>query len=120
MFIFIPSARKLDPKIKKALQNRQLSKEQIHEIQKEVAMNHQNLKKGFRRALIISAGVFVLLIVMSLSQLGNPVILVSIAITGGILIIILLFIKWFHVDLVHRQFVRALKKGYPDFDDEMC
>ena len=68
-------------------------------------MNHQNLKKGFKRAIIIAVGVFALLIVLSLSQMGNPVILVSSAITGGILIIIILFIKWFHVDLVHSQFV---------------
>ena len=115
MFIFIPSAKKLNPKVKKALQNGELTIDEVREIQKEVDIIHQTNQKGFKRAIIIMISVFVMLAALSIPQMENPVILFSTIITGGIMAVIMLLVKWLYVDFIKKQFVKAVHKGYLDF-----
>ena len=105
----------LDPKVKKALKKGEVSTDEIREIQKEVEEHHMNKQKGFIRAIIITAGIFVLMAALSIPQMGNPVMLFSMLITGGFLAVIMVFVKWAYVDVVKRQFVKAVSKGYPDY-----
>jgi len=115
MFTFIPSAQKLDARAKKALQNGELPINKVREIQAEVVAHHKVAQKGFRRAFLIVIGVFLLMTALSIPQMGTAM-LVSMLITGIALVGILLFMKWFYVDAVKRQFVQAVTQGYPNFD----
>ena len=106
---------RLDSKVKKALQRGEYTMDEVRELQKEVDAYHKTKQKGFIRALIITAGVFVLLAALSIPQMGNPVILFSMLITGGALAVIMVFVKFVFVNAVQRQFVKAVRKGYPNF-----
>jgi antibiotic biosynthesis monooxygenase (ABM) superfamily enzyme len=115
MFLFITSASRLAPKIKKALQNGEYTTEEVGEIQKEVNMHRQVKQKGFKRALIIVACIFVLIVALSVSQLRSLAFLFAMLITGVIMAVIMVFVKWFYVDAVQRQFIKEVQKGYPDY-----
>ena len=118
MIILIPSISKLDAKAKKALQNGEFTTDEVRNIQKEVDAHFKVKQKGFKRALIIIAGVFVLMAALSIPQLKNSVALFSLLAMGVVLAVIMLIVKWLYVDTVKRQFARAVKKGYPDFPFE--
>ena len=105
----------LDSKAKKALQRGEYTTDEVREIQKEVDEYQKTKQKGFIRALIITAGVFILMAALSIPQMGNSVTLFSMLITGGTLALILVFVKFVYVNAVQRQFVKAVMKGYPDF-----
>ena len=117
--IFVPFASKLDPKVKKALKNGEYEADEIREIEKEVVEYHKTKKKGFIRAIIIAAGIFVLMAALSIPQMGNPVMLFTILITGVVLAAILMLVKWAYVDALKRQFVKAVRKGHPDFQFDL-
>jgi hypothetical protein len=120
MFAFIPSAQMLDPQARKALQKGELTLDQVREIQTEVKSHRQNMRKGFHRALIIAIGVFLVLTAVSIPQMGaSAALLFSTFFMGGALALILLLVKYFYVDAVQRQFVRAVTKGYPNFVFEL-
>ena len=105
----------LDSKVKKALQRGEYTIDEVREVQKEVDEHQKQKQKGFIRALIITAGVFVLMAALSIPQMGNPVVLFTMLITGGALALIMVYVKFVYVNAVQRQFVKAVKKGYPDF-----
>jgi len=105
----------LDSKAKKALQRGEYTTDEVREIQKEVDEYHKTKQKGFIRALLIVAGIFVLMAALSIPQMGNPVILFSMLVTGGALAVIMVFVKLVFVNAVQRQFVKAVRKGYPNF-----
>jgi len=116
MFIFTTLLiSRLDSKVKKALQRKEYSTEEVRAIQKEVEEHHKTKQRGFIRAVIISAGVFVMLAALSIPQMGNPAMLFSMLITGGVLALILVFVKFAVVNAVQRQFVKAVRKGYPNY-----
>jgi len=106
---------RLDSKVKKSLKRGEYTTDEVRKIQKEVDEHHKTKQKGFIRALIITAGVFVLMAALSIPQMGNPVTLFSMLITGGALAVILVFVKFVYVNAVKRQFIKAVKKGYPNF-----
>ena len=105
----------LNSKVKKALHRGEYTLDEVREVQKEVDEHHKKKQKGFIRALIIAGGVFVLLAALSIPQMGNPVILFSMLITGGALAVVMVFVKFVFVNAVQRQFTKAVRKGYPNF-----
>ena len=118
VFVFIPSASRLDPNVKRALQNGTLTTDEVRELYKMVAAHQKTRQKGFTRALFAVVGVFVLMAALSIPQFGSTALIFSMLATGMSLALILAFVKWFYVDAVKRQFYRAVRKGYPNYPFE--
>ena len=116
--MFIPLPPRLNPEVKRALQNGELTTDEVLEVQKETDTRTKIMQKGFRRVLVITVSIFILMVALTIPQYGNPAALFSILISGVLLTVIVVIFKWLYVDAVKRQFLHAVKKGYPNFFEQ--
>ena len=111
---------KLSAEIKKGMKEMRYSAEELETIYASIMKRRGELMKGFKRAAIIMGavvGLLVLLTIMSLGKMpGNPVVaLVAVLSLVPICGLILVIMKFTHVDRVRNQFMSLMKKFYPQY-----
>ena len=115
MFLFFPLPQSLNKKVKKALERGEITLAEVTLIKEQVDTHHNNAVKGFRRAVIIAASIMLLMMVLSFQQMmKNQVMAIAILVTIGVLAGIFLIMKVLYVDLMSKQFMKAVNKGYPN------
>ena len=120
MIIFIPGRKTLNYQLKKALKKGELSLEEVNKVHETVIKQQKISQIGFKRAAISVVVIWVVSCVLTL--FGAPpeqlleLFLFAFLGLGVFLGLILLFIKWHYVGGLKREFIRAVKKGYPNFD----
>ncbi|MBE5930338.1 MAG: hypothetical protein E7268_04645 [Lachnospiraceae bacterium] len=111
---------KLSAEIKKGMKEMRYSAEELETIYASIMKRRGELMKGFKRAAIIMGavvGLLVLLTIMSLGKMpGNPVVAL-VAVLGLVPIcgLILVIMKFTHVDRVRNEFMSLMKKYYPQY-----
>ncbi|MCL1912289.1 MAG: hypothetical protein FWG10_00045 [Eubacteriaceae bacterium] len=114
--IFILFPETLQKNLKKALQNSELAIDQVRSVELEIKARHNTKNKGIKLAAFISIGVYALMAILYISNMrATKIALFSLLATGAVLFAILALAKFFYVDLLKRQFQKALKKGYPGY-----
>ncbi len=114
-------AENLSPEIKKGMKEWKYSAEELELIYARIMTRRAELMKGFKRAAIIMGAVVLLLILMTAMSVGkmpngNPMVaLVTVLSMVPICGLILLIMKFTHVDRVRNQFMSLMKKYYPQY-----
>ena len=111
---------KLSAEIKKGMKEMRYSAEELETIYASIMKRQGELMKGFKRAAIIMGvvvGLLVLLTVTSLNKMpGNPMVaLVAVLCLVPICGLILVIMKFTHVDRVRNEFMSLMKKYYPQY-----
>lgn len=111
----------LSPEIKKGMKEWKYSAEELELIYARIMTRRAELIKGFKRAAVITGAVVLLLVLMTAMSVGkmpngNPAVAIAatlclVPICG----VILLILKFTHVDRVRNQFMALMKKYYPQF-----
>lgn len=111
---------KLSAEIKKGMKEMRYSAEELEQIYASIMKRRKMLMKGFKRAAIIMGAVVGLLVLLTLTSLnkmpGNPAVaLVTVLSMVPICGLILLIMKFTHVDRVRNEFMSLMKKYYPQY-----
>ena len=115
MFLFFPIPKSLDKKVRKALERGEIALNEAMSIKEQVDAHHNNAVKGFKRAVIITASIMLLMVVLSFQQMiKSQVVTIAILFIIGVLAGIFLIVKALYVDLMAKQFMKAVNKGYPN------
>ncbi|MBQ8314475.1 MAG: hypothetical protein IJ427_08275 [Lachnospiraceae bacterium] len=111
----------LSPEIKKGMKEWKYSAEELELIYARIMTRRAELMKGFKRAAIIMGAVVLLLVLMTAMSVGkmpngNP----AVAIAATVCLVpvcglLLLLVKFTHVDRVRNQFMSLMKKYYPQY-----
>lgn len=111
----------LSPEIKKGMKEWKYSAEELEVIYARIMTRRGALMKGFKRAAIVMGavvGIILLLTLMSLGKMpnGNPsAVIVATLTTLSVCGMILVIMKFTHVDRVRNQFMSLMKKYYPQY-----
>lgn len=113
-------AENLSSEIKKGMKDWKYSAEELEQIYASIMKRRKMLMKGFKRAAIIMGAVVGLLVLLTLTSLNkmpsNPAVaLVTVLSMVPICGLILLIMKFTHVDRVRNQFMSLMKKYYPQY-----
>ena len=109
---------KLSKETIQTIENRAYSREELEKICTIVKKKDRDKRKGFRRACLITAIVWAVIILLSLPA-ATTVLYYSLAAIACFSIILLLGIKYIAADKMKRQYLKALHKGYPDWENQL-
>lgn len=120
MLLPVYFGKSLNKDIRKAIKNREYTHEQLVLINKEVSKNQLNDNKGLHTAITVALFTFILMRVLSFSKVSNKDPMLSVMSILPVLVIVALifFMKINFVDKPKRQFLKAVKRGYPEYYDE--
>lgn len=120
MLLPIYLGKSLNDDIRKAIKNREYTHEQLVLIYKDVSKNQFNDNKGLQRAITVVLFIFILMPILSFIKTPNKDLMLLIMKIIPILIMVALiaFMKINFVDKPKRQFLKAVKIGYPEYYDE--
>ncbi len=96
------------------IKNRVYTREELDKLHAMVKKKDSNKRRGYRRACIIMTASLLLIMALSV-PMATPPLMWAIALTAGICVLLFITIKILAVDVIRRQFLKALKKGYPEW-----
>lgn len=111
----------ISSEIKKGMKEWKYSADELEVIYARIMGRRTELMKGFKRAAIIMGTVVVLLVLLTIMSVGkmpnsNPVVaIVAVLSMVPVCGVILLILKFTHVDRVRNQFMSLMKKYYPQY-----
>lgn len=104
--------------VRKALKEGAYSEDEVYLIYHEILDSYRSQCKGFRMACLVVLGVFVILVALSFQKMmDNRLLLGFFAGTILVVFILLAFVKGLYIDRSKRQFLNAVKKGYPQLNN---
>lgn len=106
----------LNRQVKKALRNGEYSDDEVREIRQEVDIHRRKELKGALIVLIFISCVPLLMAAFMLPDIGGA--LFMLAVIGVPILAFFALITPIYVNLMYWQFMRAVRKGYPNFSFE--
>lgn len=112
--------KSLDKDIRKAIENREYTHEQLVLINKKLSNNQSNDNKGLYTAIIVALFSFILMPTLSFIKLQNrePRFFIMRVLPILVIVALIVFMKINFVNKPKRQFLKAIKIGYPEYYDE--
>jgi Flp pilus assembly protein TadB len=107
--------RTLKPEIKKAILNRQYSKEQLQQI-------HDSLERSYRKSrksVLIAAAVVLAILVLCMVTADSPEVFPSILLGAVLLAAVFAFLIFVVLAMPKMQYVRCIKKAYPEYEESL-
>lgn len=120
MLLPVYIGKSLNKDIRKAIKNREYTHEQLVLIHKDVSKNQSNDNKGLQRAIIVVLFSFIFMTIISFIKMAdrNPRFFIMRVLSILILVALIGFMKINFVNKPKRQFLKAIKIGYPEYYDE--
>lgn len=122
MYIGFIFNKGLPKELLKKIENREYTDEELRRLYATLKHKNATRAKGFSAALSIAIVCFAFISVLTMMNRPNSqgASVWSVFITGAILVLCMVFVKFNFRDKEKRQFMKAVKKGYPEMAERFA
>ena len=115
---FSQGVEKPSPEVLLAIHKGELPWNEVKDFYRAAQAHHQKRTKEFIVGMLVLTILYFVLGSNSVSEMGWGSAILPLLGTGAALALAMLCVKYLYVDAVRRQFLRAVKVGYPGFSLE--